>query len=163
MQLEPDTTYGSWTGRQLEQFLSNTLIPLRIAVTSLNGPLIVPLWFEYSAGKFLSCSPTHSLLVRSLSQHPQVAFDVSTNDIPYHGVRGRGSASCTHAPDNNTLVRLLTRYTGGTDNTLAKRLLNRSEPETLIQLDVDWCTSWDFGPRMDDITKIGERSPATRL
>lgn len=121
--------------------------------------LIVPMWFSYQSGTFLSCSPTESLLVRSLNKYPDVAFDVSTNDLPYQGVRGRGNVKCTVAKDNHKLASLIDRYTGSTDNELADTLLNRSASETVLEVEIDWLTSWDFAGRMQNITPLKTRHP----
>ena len=161
--IEASKKYGSWSGAEIEAFLTETPIPMRISVTSPSGPLIVPLWFEYLDGRLLSCSPADSLLVSSLRNHPEVAFDVSTNDIPYRGVRGRGHAHCQEADDNQRLADLLQRYLAGTDSQLASWLLNRKGPEALIEVDISWLTSWDFSGRMGDIEQIASRSPGTRL
>lgn len=161
--IESSKKYGSWTGAEIEAFLMETLIPMRLSVSGASGPLIVPLWFEYVEGRLLSCSPAGSLLVTSLRRRPEVAFDVSTNDLPYQGVRGRGHARCETAADNDRLVDLLRKYLAGTDNRLADWLLNRSGPEALIEIEISWLTSWDFSGRMGDIEQIAARSPSVRL
>lgn len=163
MKLEPSETYGSWSGTTVEGFLTETRIPLRLSVNTESGMLIVPVWFEYQSGHFLSCSPSNSVLVRSLCSDATVAFDVSTNDLPYMGVRGRGIAECCNAKDNTVLERLLDRYTSGTDNNLAGWLLNRPGPETLIDIQVTWLTSWDFSSRMKSIRKNSQRHPGGAL
>lgn len=159
MKLEGSKRYGSWSGSQIEKFLDDSRIPLRLSFMTGKGPLIVPVWFRYGAGGFWSCSPHESLLVKSLNEQPQVAFDVSTNDIPYRGVRGRGSARCSIAPDKAALEELLVRYLDGTDNELARWLLNRAGREALIRIEVEWITSWDFSARMEDLEKLATRRP----
>ena len=163
MVLEPLALYGSWTGTQIEQFLVHTRIPLRLSMISKAGMLIVPVWFQYQANVFLSCSPEDSLLVQSLRKNPEVAFDISTNELPYQGVRGRGVARCVQADDNSTLETLLERYVAGTDNTLARFLLNRKGHEALIEIEPRWLTSWDFSGRMNDVEKISVRFPDSPL
>jgi nitroimidazol reductase NimA-like FMN-containing flavoprotein (pyridoxamine 5'-phosphate oxidase superfamily) len=163
MNIQSSKKYGSWSGAEIEAFLEETPIPMRISVSSASGPLIVPLWFEYLAGRLLSCSPADSLLVSSLRSKPEVAFDVSTNDLPYRGVRGRGQAHCEIAADNERLANLLRRYLAGTENSLASWLLNRDGPEALIEIEISWLTSWDFSSRMGDIEQIAARSPDVQL
>jgi len=123
----------------------------------------VPVWFEYGSNHFVCCSPNDSLLVRALRKQPKIAFDVSTNDIPYQGVRGRGVARCSEAPDKQTLETLLNRYLANTDNKLSQWLLNRQGVEALIHIQIEWLTSWDFSGRMGDIEKICSRRPGSRL
>lgn len=163
MNLEPSRHYGGWSGSEIEEFLSETRVPLRLSLVSKTGLLIVPVWFEYRAGCFWSCSPNDSLLVNALRQRPEVAFDVSTNDIPYQGVRGRGFARCSVAPDKTALEELMNRYIAGTDSDLAQWLLNRAGSEAVIQIEVAWLTSWDFSGRMDSIEKISARLPGVAL
>jgi hypothetical protein len=95
-------------------------------------------------------------------ENAEVAFDVSTNDIPYRGVRGRGFARCSVASDKSALEGLLKRYVG-TDNDLAEWLLNRAGDEAVIPIEVAWLTSWDFSGRMNGIEKISTRVPGPAL
>jgi nitroimidazol reductase NimA-like FMN-containing flavoprotein (pyridoxamine 5'-phosphate oxidase superfamily) len=161
--LETAKKYGSWSGAEIEAFLAETLIPMRLSVSTSSGSLIVPLWFEYLNGRLVSCSPEDSLLVSSLRKQAEVAFDVSTNDLPYQGVRGRGRARCETATDAVRLASLLRRYLAGTDSQLADWLLNRPGPEALIEIEISWLTSWDFSGRMGDIQPLAVRSPKVRL
>ena len=163
MNIESSRKYGSWSGAEIETFLRETPIPMRISVSGASGPLIVPLWFEYLEGRLLSCSPVDSLLVSSLGKQSEVAFDISTNDLPYRGVRGRGQVSCEVATDDARLSDLLRKYLAGTDNQLASWLLNREGPEALIEIEISWLTSWDFSGRMGDIERIATRSPDLQL
>lgn len=163
MNIDPNKEYGSWSGRQIEDFLATARIPLRLSLMTSKGMLIVPVWFEYQDGRLLSCSPESSHLVRSLVQHPQIAFDLSTNDLPYRGIRGRGVARCSRAKDNLPLERLLQRYLTSTDNALAQQLLGRTEAEAVIEIELEWLTSWDFSRRMQRIDPITERIPDAHL
>ena len=163
LNIERSEKYGSWTGADIEAFFDRSRIPLRLSLMTKNGLLIVPVWFEYRAGCFLSCSPDSSLLVTSLRDNPEVAFDLSTNDFPYQGVRGRGVAQCSVATDKVVLENLLQRYVAGTDNALAEGLLGRSSAEAIISIELTWLTSWDFSSRMDGIETIASRVPGAVL
>lgn len=163
MKLQPDQRYGSWTGADIGTFLAEARIPLRVSLTSAHGPLVVPLWFEYRDDRLWSCSPDDSTLVNALRAAPEVGFDVSTNDLPYKGVRGRGRATCVATSDTEALETLLTRYLGSTDNPLSQTLLSRTAPEATVVIDPTWLTSWDFSQRMDGIRPIANRSPEASL
>lgn len=157
MQIDANKRYGQWSGLEVGFFLEATHVPLRLGLQSKNGPLIVPVWFAYEAQRFWSCSPDDSLLVSTLRNHPEIAFDVSTNDLPYRGVRGRGVARCSVAADNSLLEKLLNRYVGSTENALSDKLLKRRGPEALIEIEPTWLTSWDFSARMEGIEPIAAR------
>jgi nitroimidazol reductase NimA-like FMN-containing flavoprotein (pyridoxamine 5'-phosphate oxidase superfamily) len=163
MEIADSETYGAWTGAEIEAFLADARIPLRLSMRGPNGALIVPVWFEYRNNSFWSCSPSDSLLVRTLRACSEIAFDVSTNDLPYRGVRGRGLARCTVSPDSSVLERLLDRYLGSTDNALSQWLLNRRGEESLIEVAMLWLTSWDFTDRMSGIETIARRDPGAIL
>ena len=163
VELESSQQYGSWSGAAIVSFLEQSRIPLRVALVTSKGLLIVPLWFAYRQGCFWSCSANDSMLVQSLRESPDVGLDLSTNDIPYRGVRGRGRAHCTIAPDKAALADLLGRYVARTDSELAQWLLNRGGEEAIIRFDPTWLTSWDFSECMDKVEKISSRLPGTPL
>jgi hypothetical protein len=110
--------------------------------------LIVPLWFESRAGSLWCASQADSLLVRSLGVSPDCAFDLSSNDMPYRGLRGRGRAICHAAQGQAQLRALLNRYLGTLATPLARRLLRRAETEVAIEIVPQWRSSWDFTARM---------------
>ena len=163
MDLETNSSYGAWSGAQIVAFLSDTQIPLRLSMNTNAGMLIVPVWFEFRAGCLFACSPNNSTLVQALRKNPQVGFDVSTNDLPYRGVRGRGTATCTVTPDSSALEHLLKRYISDSNNSFSQWLLNRRGDEAIIQVDITWLTSWDFSKRMESIPKIAVRQPDATL
>lgn len=45
VKLEPSKRYGVWSGGEIEAFLAETRIPLRVSFVSKPGLLIVPVWF----------------------------------------------------------------------------------------------------------------------
>ena len=136
---------------------------MRVALQTRSGLLIVPLWFSYRDGCLWSCSPRSSTLAKSLANHPEVAFDISTNEIPYQGVRGRALAECLTPDGTKELEELLERYLTDSDSQLARWLLSRADNEVLIRWDITWLTSWDFSSRMSDVKKISERQAQAPL
>ena len=155
--MESAQQYGAWSGADIENFLNSSRAPMRVALQTRNGLLIVPLWFSYRDGCLWSCSPRSSTLAKSLANHPEVAFDISTNEIPYQGVRGRALAECLTPDGTKELEELLERYLTDSDSQLARWLLSRADNEVLIRWDITWLTSWDFSSRMSDVKKISER------
>ncbi|MEN9726381.1 MAG: hypothetical protein RL434_747 [Pseudomonadota bacterium] len=133
-----------------ENPLLESPLPLRVAITRPNGPLIVPLWFEYREGVFWCASQAESFCVKALQAEPGCAFDLSTNDMPYRGLRGRGVAVCHPEQGARQLERLLLRYLGTLDAPLARRLRRKDATEVAIAITPLWTRTWDFTERMRD-------------
>jgi hypothetical protein len=76
------------------------------------------------------------------------AFEISVNAPPYFGVRGAGAASVSPDEEKRLLRSLLERYLGGTDSTLAERLLRPEREEVHIRIEPERLYTWDFSDRM---------------
>lgn len=142
---------SAWNREGIARFLNDTIIPVRLGIESKRGPLVVSLWFEFRDNAIWCAAHRDALVVRSLQEHPACAIDVSTNDIPYRGVRGAGTATCLPADGAETLARLIQRYLGGDDSNLARWLKSREADEVALKITPNWLTSWDFSERMSDI------------
>jgi uncharacterized pyridoxamine 5'-phosphate oxidase family protein len=131
------------------QFLEEHHGPLRLACTSTSGwPVILSLWYLPS-GEKLYCASTNSAKVISyLAKHPNCAFEVSTDNPPYVGVRGQGVASLKPQLGAAILRRLLERYLHGTTSKLARRLLQTEQLEVAIEITPRNCFTWDYTERM---------------
>ncbi|MGA9399361.1 MAG: pyridoxamine 5'-phosphate oxidase family protein, partial [Haladaptatus sp.] len=92
-------------------------------------------------------------IVDLLRKNPSVAFEVSTNDPPYTGVRGNGTASVEPDSEKELLRELVTRYLEDADSRLARELLSDDRTEVTIRIEPNRLHSWDFTARM------GEPSP----
>jgi hypothetical protein len=86
-----------------------------------------------------------------LQNDPVVGVDVSTNEVPYSGIRGAGTAVLSRDEGTEVLRDLVQRYLGGTDSSLAERLLSGDRDEVLIRIDPVEIFSWDYADRMSDI------------
>ena len=140
---------GAWTDAELKAFLDETTIPMRLAARRGDGSLwLVTLWYRYRDGGFECATGASADIVRFLQDDAEVAFEVSTNDPPYRGVRGNGTAELSPDVDKATLRSLLDRYLGGADSTLAGRLLADDREEVRIRIIPDELYSWDYTDRM---------------
>ncbi|WP_440008431.1 pyridoxamine 5'-phosphate oxidase family protein [Halomicrococcus sp. SG-WS-1] len=147
------TFTGVWSAEEVEAFLERTTVPLRLACTTPSGRLwMVSLWFRYRDGDLLCATSKGAEVVRYLDDDPHVAFEVSTNDPPYSGVRGNGTVTIEPDAGEETLRALLDRYLGGTDSGLARRLLSSDREEVALRIEPDRVYSWDFADRMRDAT-----------
>lgn len=140
---------GAWDQDQVVDFLTESRIPVRLATQRGDGSLwMVALWYRFR-NEFFECATWKNAdIVRFLRSDSEVAFEVSTNQPPYRGVRGNGTAAM--APDENkeTLRALIERYLGGTDSSLAQWLLSDLREEVRIRIQPHELYSWDYADRM---------------
>jgi len=148
------TVTGTWSRDDAVAFLDDQAVPLRLGCHRPNGDLwMLSLWYRYRDGVFECSTAADADVVTYLDHDPAVSFEVSTNDPPYRGVRGRGSTTLTPDDDKEVLRSLLDRYLGGTDSSLARRLLDPARDEVAIRIVPDRCYSWDFTERMQDASQ----------
>lgn len=140
---------GAYTREEVDTFLTETAVPIRLACETPKGRLwMVSLWFRYDEGAIACATARSADLVAYLEHRDHVAFEVSTNEPPYRGVRGNGSVSISEDEGKELLRELLVRYLGGTDSALTRRLLDRSEEEIALELVPETVYGWDFSDRM---------------
>ncbi len=142
---------GTWSESEVERFLREATIPIRIATRRPDDSLWpVTLWYRYRNGVLECATGANSNLVRFLRHDPEIGFDISTNDVPYRGIRGTGTAEITADSDKAVLRDLLERYLGGTDSPLARWLLADDREEVRIEIEPREIYSWDYASRMGE-------------
>ena len=145
---------GPWGADEVEQFLQEVTIPIRIATRRPDDSLWqVALWYRYRDGRFECATEANAQLVRFLRADSAIAFDISTNEIPYRGVRGNGVASISSDKNKDVLRSLIRRYLGSTNSPLADTLLRDEREEVRISIEPNQIYSWDFTDRMKTTTK----------
>ncbi len=139
---------GPWDRDAVDRFLADARVPVRIGCrTPADDPWLVSLWFEWD-GAVHCATGADADLVTFLRSDDHVSFEVSTNDPPYKGVRGRGRATVSPDPDKRYLRSLMERYLGGTDNELGERLLRPEREEVHVRIEPERLHSWDYSRRM---------------
>jgi nitroimidazol reductase NimA-like FMN-containing flavoprotein (pyridoxamine 5'-phosphate oxidase superfamily) len=146
---------GPWSSGEATEFLRAATIPVRLACrTPADDLWMLSLWYEWTdegGGPVLRCATgADADVVRFLRRSDGVAFEVSTNDPPYRGVRGRGTASVVPDEDKALLRSLFERYLGGTENALGDRLLSPDREEVRIVVEPTRLHTWDFSGRMPE-------------
>lgn len=141
---------SAWNRQEIDRFLEETVIPVRLAVFDEKFPLVLSIWFQWDAdaGVLQCASHEDTKLVKSLQANANCAFEVAGDDPPYKGVRGQGRVLLERAHANDVLSSLIDRYLGDREHSLAKWLLSRVEEEFVIRIEPTWLTSWDFSARM---------------
>lgn len=143
------TTFtGTWDESAVEAFLDDATVPIRLACHRGGDDLwMVSLWFHYD-GAFHCATGADADVVGWLREDDHVAFEVSTNDAPYRGVRGNGTVELARDDDKELLRSLMERYLGSTDHGLGKKLLRDDREEVHLTLRPERVYSWDFSGRM---------------
>lgn len=137
---------GPWDRSQIEAFLDDTVIPIRIASAGRTSPLVQSLWFLHDEDSLWCCTQAEALLTRRLTSNPRCGFEVSGDLPPYRGVRGTAKAEILPARAADMLPRLIERYDA--PGSLADWLLSRLDREVAIRLHSLRVTSLDFTQRM---------------
>jgi nitroimidazol reductase NimA-like FMN-containing flavoprotein (pyridoxamine 5'-phosphate oxidase superfamily) len=142
---------GPWSLDEIDVFLSQANLPLRLACVGSDGfPRVVSLWYQYQGGTLYCVTHQDSKLVALLQADDKVGFEVAPNEPPYHGVRGQGRVALAPLESSSTLEDLLKRYLGSVESNLANWLLSRSDEELLITISPHRLFSWDYRERMGD-------------
>jgi nitroimidazol reductase NimA-like FMN-containing flavoprotein (pyridoxamine 5'-phosphate oxidase superfamily) len=143
------TFTGAWDAARATAFLEDAVVPVRLACHRRDGSLwMLSLWFRYGDGAFHCATGADADVVGFLRGDGDVAFEVSTNDPPYMGVRGNGRATVDADRGKELLRDLMERYLGGTDNALGEQLLDPEREEVHIRIDPEELYTWDFSGRM---------------
>lgn len=140
---------SAWDTAGIEQFLRESLIPMRLACLSENdAPLICSLWFSYEEQALWCASQVGAHITKLLWANASVGFEVAGDQPPYRGVRGQGRATLSTTDGPAVLLRLIDRYLGTRDSGFAQWLISRQASEVAIRIEPEWATSWDFSARM---------------
>ncbi|MEH6559156.1 MAG: hypothetical protein V7459_09605 [Oceanicoccus sp.] len=146
MQLNPKS---QWDEIQVKQFLENSKFPIRLAfLNKAKEPLICSLWYQYEDGAIWCASHKNSFLVSQLKNNGKISFEVSSNDYPYKGVRGKAETELSMINADNTLNKLISKYLGSENSQLSDWLMSRADDEYVIKIVPAVVNSWDFSDRM---------------
>lgn len=143
-----EITSGPWDRSQIQAFLDDTVIPIRIASAGRTSPLVQSLWFLYDEDALWCASQVDSVLTRRLHADPRCGFEIAGDLPPYRGVRGSGQAELLPERAATVLPRLISRYLGDEPSPLATWLLSRVDSEVAIRIGDLRVTSYDFTSRM---------------
>lgn len=135
---------------EIENYLNQSLIPIRVSGTTKSGwPFVMSLWYVQIKDKIFLATTKTAKVVEYLSNNPKCAFEIASDIPPYCGIRGQAKAKIIESKGDQILEILLKRYLGDEDNPLAKTLSKRSVPEVAIELTPLNIYKWNFSKRMD--------------
>lgn len=140
------------------ELIEKLKVPLRLSLISSNGfPIIVSLWFRFAENQFQCITYKKSRLLKYIREgSKKCGFEISTNKIPYRGVRGYGEITLNRKDPSMVLLELFKRYKIHKNSKLYTRLMNRILEEVCLSIDPIKVFSWDFSTRMNDVYEVME-------
>ena len=112
-------------------------------------PMICSLWFKFIDDSLWCASHEKSYVVRQLKNNCKVSFEISTNEYPYKGVRGKASAELSKFNADHVLSGLIGKYLDERNSRLASWLMSRADSEYVLKITPSIINSWDFSGRME--------------
>jgi hypothetical protein len=144
-------TKGPWSQNEIECFLDEARVPIRIACNGRSGhPVLASLWYLPEDGRLWCATQRNASVTMLLARDPQCAFEVSLETVPYRGLRGQGLATLHDDRGEEILSKLIQRYLGDSMPQLANSLLARVATETAIAIQPQTQISWDYVVRMGE-------------
>ena len=139
---------GPWDEAAVRQFITSSIIPIRLATNGKTNPLVQSLWFLFADDAIWCCTQNDAVVAKRLRNDPNCAFEISADQPPYRGIRGSGRAELIAPAAGELLPKLLDRYSIAGNSQLATWLLSRVDQEVAIRIDNLLITSWDYSSRM---------------
>lgn len=140
---------GPWSESQLWSYTERAVVPAKLACVDESGwPTIASLWFLPEDGAFWCATPASAQVAKWIESDPRCAIEIAPDTPPYAGVRARGRASIEGDPERRLLRRLIRRYLGSEDSSLARWLLARDVEECAIRIEPLQLRCWDYAQRM---------------
>mgnify|MGYP006179018189 FL=1 len=140
---------GPWSLETVQTYLGEVEIPVQLAaLNNDNLPVLISLWFSYENNHIWCATQRDAHIVKLLIKNPSCAFQISSEHMPYKGVRGQATASIIESDGARILDTLVTKYLKESDSKFAKWLTSRKANEVAIQLDLVSVATWDFSGRM---------------
>ncbi len=140
---------GPWDREQVARWLHGARIPLRLAVLTPRGPLVVSLWFRFDGAQLWCATRSSADIVGHVRADPRVGVEVAPDLPPYRGVRGTGRAAVVVEEGPAALDVLLDRYLDDRNAALAADLRRAAtRGEVALRISALTLSSWDFSARM---------------
>ena len=133
--------------KELAQMLARPNI-LRLAYLDERGePVVHPVWYHFSRGKFFVATDSTSTKARALRINPSVYFlvDESPKSGPTCGIRGKGTAMVVDSPVYGTEVtrRNVKKYLGNLSSKAAK-MVEMGPGSCVLEITPSYMATWKF-------------------
>jgi pyridoxamine 5'-phosphate oxidase-like protein len=134
--------------REVIRMLSRPNI-LRLAYLDEGGdPIVHPVWYYYSRGKFLVATDRESRKARALNKNSSVYFlvDESPKGGTTRGVRGKAIAKVVDSPLYGAEVtkRNVKKYLGTLRSKAARMVLEMGSGSCVLEITPSYMAAWKF-------------------
>jgi len=113
--------------------------------------MIIPLWFKFLNDRFYCATQQNAKIISYLKKDARCAFEISSENPPYRGIRGQGKTIIKKELGIEILETVIEKYIQKKNANLRKYLLKRKENELAIEIIPTKVFYWDYSNRMKDI------------
>lgn len=136
------------TEEQVIDFLTKSKLNLLLGTIDDKGePNVHPVWYLYHNGKLYVETSKASKKVKNVRNKNTIYFCIDDENMPYKGVRGKGTAIISENIDENVPIaeKIMIKYTGNLDNKIAKFLMDGVKKgfSVLLEIHPKFYSTWD--------------------
>ena len=136
--------------KKYEKFFE-AITPLRFSCMTPSGfPSIISLWYLYKDGKIYCATQKNAKVISYIKENNKCAFEITTGQFPYKGIRGHGIVNLREDIAIETLNALIDRFIGNKESFLSRYLLKRKDEEIAIEITPSRLFPWDYSNRMSN-------------
>ena len=141
--------FGSkFTEEQAIDFLSNSKLNLLLGTIDDKGdPNVHPVWYLYDNGKLYVETGKTAKKASNIRNNNSIYFCVDDENMPYKGVRGKGTAKISEDINSNIPIaeKIMIKYTGDLENEVAKFLMDgvKNGMSVLLEITPKYLATWD--------------------
>ena len=142
------------TKEEIDRFLASNLMLQMATVDGQGEPNIQPVWFYYDKNgeKLLITTSKLAKKVQNLRNKPILYFSIDDENLPYKGVKGKGSVTIIEDPNRTVLEgdKISMKYLGTLDHPIAKMITEHSKKgeNVVIEISPKFFSTWDYGKSM---------------
>ncbi|MDI1495763.1 MAG: pyridoxamine 5'-phosphate oxidase [Cenarchaeum symbiont of Oopsacas minuta] len=141
---------GALSEEQTIDFLTKSCRTLVLGTVDVLGHVNMhPVWYVYDNYRMYVETGKESLKVRNMRSNSSAYYCIDDDDPtkPYVGVRGKATTHIIEDIDiiRPMTIRIVTKYTGGTDNKIAKFILDgvNDGGSVLVEISPSYYSTWD--------------------
>ena len=143
---------GPMTEEEVRFFLANSHKNVHISSLDEKGePNIHPTWYYFDNNniKLYIESGKESKKTRNFRRNNIVYYCIDDDNIPYKGVRGKGTVRISEDVDYNLLIveRIIVKYLGSIDHYMSQTIIEsiRNKEAIIIEITPKFYATWDHG------------------